>query len=91
MGAFLDNELTDIEGLDQLRARQMIFNVFQIYEKAYFAEQYGVLGPNEWSRFELQICLQYPRAVSAQLVDSLRVILTADFMEYIVTTCFGEP
>lgn len=87
LGAFLDNELAEIEGLDSLRLRQMVFNFFQIYEKAYFADKYGVLGQAEWSRFEVQICLQYSRAVSAQLADALRVVLTADFMEYIEVTC----
>jgi hypothetical protein len=27
-----------------------------IYENAYHSKQYGILGPSEWGRFEVQIC-----------------------------------
>ena len=88
--AFLNNQAEDIDGLDRVRLTQLILNIFQISETAFFTQRYGLLGSAEWSRFESSICGYYPLARSARLTGSLQRVMTKDFMEYIAVSCEAE-
>jgi hypothetical protein len=86
--AFLDRKPEGIEGIDRVRLRQYVVNIFQIYEQAYFAKQYGVLGDVEWRRFERQICAAYPRAqVFPDFFETLGFLMTEEFMAFAKASC----
>jgi hypothetical protein len=86
--AFLDRRPDGIEGVDRMRLRQYVANVFQTYEQAYFAKQYGVLGDVEWRRFERQICAAYPRAqVFPDIFETLGFLMTEEFMAFAKASC----
>ena len=86
--AFLDSDFEGITGVDATRQRQFVINMFQAFEQAYFAEQYDLLGPAEWRRFERQICAAYPRAqASADISQTLPLLMTEEFMAFIAETC----
>jgi erythromycin esterase-like protein len=89
-GAFLNNQAESIDGIDRIRLTQLILNIFQISESAFYAQRYGLLGTAEWSRFERSICDNYARARSARLAEALQLIMTKEFMEYIAVTCEAE-
>jgi hypothetical protein len=88
--AFQENDIESLDSSDMLRARQLIWWLFGVYEKSYFANQYGVLGSSEWDRFAVQICAQYARVrTSSTLENGLRAVVTSEFMDYIDVSC-GE-
>jgi hypothetical protein len=88
--AFLNNQAESFEGIDRVRLNQLILNIFQVSESAFFARRYGLLGNAEWSRFERSICGNYALVRSAKLTGILQRVMTEDFMEYIVASCPGE-
>ena len=87
-GAYQAGELEGLDQPDQSRVGQLIFMLFGVYEKSYYAQQYGVIGSSEWSRFEFQICRQYARVRSSQfLFQNLEVGMTQEFLGYIRASC----
>jgi hypothetical protein len=86
--AYIAGNLEGITGVDAFRLGQLVLNTFQIYEQAYFAEQYGLLGPAEWSRFERQICVSYARLpLSADISASVSRLMTEEFLAFMAETC----
>ena len=81
--AFLDYNTAELDDVGTTRVRQLIWMVYSIYEDAFYAQEYGVLGGSEWTRFRQQICLHWPRMVSAGFDESLPEVMTPDFMYYI--------
>jgi len=64
-----------------------------IYESAYFANERGVLGDREWSRFENAICRRFERdgplwsQAGQYLPISTSKQLTQDFVDYVERNC----
>ncbi len=65
-----------------------------IYEAAFFAKERGVLGENEWLRFEFMICFARNASVSQFFWDSqygglpgYSKTLTPAFVEYVDKQC----
>jgi hypothetical protein len=86
--AFLDGRSDAVDGIDLIRLRQLVLNQAQVYEQAYFARQYGVLGDAEWRRFERQICAAYPRARRfPDIFAAMSVVMTEEFMTFMETHC----
>jgi hypothetical protein len=86
--AWLDGDDEGFTRTDSIRQVQLVGNIFQALEQAYFAKQYGLLGPAEWRRFERQICLSYARAGSSETVSAaLPVVMTEEFMAFMAETC----
>lgn len=80
-----------IEALDdggRRRIGALVFNVMGIYENAYFARRYGIVGDEEWLRFQSGACTHYQTAVENKL--SLR-FTTPGFRRYLDETCGSEP
>lgn len=48
-------EPESLDGADAFRRGLYMQMFFVIYEKAYYANQYGLLGSSEWSRFENEL------------------------------------
>ena len=72
----------------QLRSRSNIR--WGIYESAYFANERGVLGAREWTRFEVAICRGL--AAEADLWEPqghtpMTELLTPDFVDFIASSC----
>lgn len=74
---------------DQFRLIMLQGSLWGIYEKSYFAREYGVLGESEWSRFETQMCFQMD-SMSPQSWTGMVVSLTSQFMRYAESVC-GAP
>ena len=49
-------QLEELNEVDQFRLIMLQGSLWGIYEKSYYAQEYGVLGPSEWSRFQTQMC-----------------------------------
>jgi len=86
--AYQLGELDDLDQPDQARLAQLIIMLFGIYEKAYYAREYDVIGLSEWSRFEFQICRQYDRVRASSFLNrNLEVGMTEQFLTYISMSC----
>jgi hypothetical protein len=78
---------------DDLRQRRMgvylqVLN--RTYEKAYFSFRYGVIGANEWERFQEPICAIYGRMRAQGLGRVYESgALSPDYREYVAQAC-GE-
>ena len=81
----------DYEGISEVNAyrqSQLVLNVFQIYEQAYFAEQYGFMGRAEWRRFEVQICYFYDKIqASPSLFSRVNGVMTEEFSNFMGDLC----
>lgn len=78
-------------GIDQTRAIMMTGTLWGIYEKSYYAHQYGLIGKNEWARFELQMCPRMKDLGSDNWDRLARTMLTPQFTEYARALCSGSP
>lgn len=76
------------------KIRLAIFEVWQIYEAAFFAKERGVLGDDEWLRFEYGICLER-KGVAGQAfwasghegLSPFSEALTPAFVKYVDQLC----
>lgn len=41
---------------EALRQQLLVVNLWSIYEKTCYSQQYGLVGPAEWERFQTRIC-----------------------------------
>ena len=70
-----------------LRISPFVQNIFQLYDVAYFSQQYEVIGESEWARFERNICTNYGRAVSHDMVRAIGGVISEEFLNYVVAAC----
>ena len=77
----------DISELDSIRRDVMMLNVFQIYEQAYFANEYGYLGQQEWARFEQPICDYFSLATDSPWGNAAVRAMTEEFATYMEESC----
>jgi len=88
--AYRDKEFDLLDDVSKEQAGELAMAIFGIYEKAYYAREYEVIGSREWERFENQICIQLDRAqASPEVMELVRVILTPSFMSYVTELCQG--
>jgi hypothetical protein len=73
---------------DRSRIVAMVNNVMGVYENAYFARRYGIIGDEEWMRFQAGACIHYQKAVENEL--SLR-FTTPGFRKFLDESCKSEP
>jgi hypothetical protein len=63
--------------------------IWFIYEKTYFADQYGQLGDLEWERTAQSVCRTYERMRETDLLDVIPTS-TSEFIEYVNDSCGSE-
>jgi len=72
----------------QIRSAQLV--IWGVYESAYFANQRGVLGASEWSRFKRLLCTRLENSGTQWASGNqspIRVLHTAEFVEYVENLC----
>ena len=79
-------DATDAE-VERFRLNLLLNAVFGVYEKSYYALQYGILGPDEWIRFERQACLVRARSIEFGLWERMEVLLTPEFADHLTAQC----
>ncbi len=85
---YSDAGIAALDDTDQHRIAALINNVMGIYENAYFSRRYGIVGDEEWQRFQTGACIHYQKAVENKL--SLR-FTTAGFRAYLDEACKPQP
>jgi len=84
---FLAGDLREIDAARRSKLITYLQNTYQLYEKAYYSREYGVIGISEWSRFERIVCNNYSRAVAVDLANQIGPIVSEPFWQYVVETC----
>jgi hypothetical protein len=85
--------MTDHWGIDSpeaLRRQLLVVNMWSIYEKTYYSQRYGLVGPAEWERFETRIC-GYTVDGLAFWRDNVARFLSEEFRNHVISTCHLEP
>jgi len=88
-GATLAEEIAGGSSAEIGLIRMTFLELWGIYEAAFFAKERGVLGDNEWGRFEFMICFQRNAAAAQAFweveyagVPPIKKALTPAFVEY---------
>jgi len=85
-----DEGFESLTKVEQYQIRGSNLVLWGIYESAYFANERGVLGSVEWSRFEVAICRSRKQDFGYWELEGLAsfsALVTPQFMEYIQQTC----
>ena len=85
--SYMNNGIVSLDGLDRARVVGYVNNVMGIYENAYFGRGYGIIGDEEWVRFQVGACFHYEKAVENKF--RLRFI-TPDFRQFLNEVCTLE-
>ena len=83
--AYLRSDTVGLSPEETDRLTFIMAILFRIYEKAYYSERYDLIGEEEWGRFERMICINYARAETAGTAQTIRNLMTEEFMRYILT------
>jgi hypothetical protein len=85
--SLVSEETDNLDEIDRRRLTDWLFILFRNYEKAYFSEQSGLIGEEEWARFSRNICNFFELSQSASI--DFTVPLTQEFSSYVVGSCGG--
>ena len=89
--AYLERDVPNLTKEDYFRLGLLLNTQWGVYEKSYFANQYGILGPAEWSRFEKNICIAYDGTHEANVWNEIiSDRLTEEFLNYAISLCEGK-
>jgi len=80
------NALTDDERFILLL---LLRSTYRTFEKAYFACQYGTVGPEEYARFDDQACNHFDR-IGEDLWREVTEVLNSNYSEHVQELC-GAP
>ncbi len=83
-----DAEATDAE-IERLRFNLILNVLWGVYEKSYYATQYGTMAPSEWRRFERQLCPNRANALESDLWERMAPLYTDEFANYVESLCAG--
>ena len=78
----------EFDDIEALRRQMLVVNLWSIYEKTYYSQQYGLVGPAEWERFQTRIC-SYSRDGQEYWDERVAIFLTEEFRNYVIASCEG--
>lgn len=81
----------ELNEVDEFRLAMLHGSLWGIYEKSYYAQEYGVLGPSEWSRFQIQMCARKADMGAEFWANLASSTLTERFKDYAERLCAGSP
>lgn len=87
--AFFEETTEALDESERLTLDMYVQVIFRNYERAYFSQEYDIIGDEEWSRFEFVICANSRRARLMGYEPTEAEILTNSFREYIKASCTG--
>lgn len=86
-GVYRHDGIKALENDERGRVVALINNVMGVYENAYFGRNYGIIGDEEWLRFESGACTHYQTALRNEFKLSF---ITSGFRQYLDRTCEAE-
>lgn len=86
---FFEGTTDTLDESERRSAIAYVLFIFRNYERAYFSQEYDIIGDEEWSRFERLICANSRRALVMGMELTEAEFLTDSFKEYIQAKCAG--
>lgn len=86
----------NLDRIERLKLLMLRHNLYAIYEMSFYSRKRGVIGEDEWARFENAICNAYRadivRGVWGNIAvnggtQTLQENLTPEFGQYIIDSC----
>jgi len=91
---YLAGQMEEMTDEEEFRLFLVLNQLWGIYDKSFYANKYGTLGPSEWSRFVVQICMsesQIGNLRSQERRDITKAFWTEEFASFVDETCLqGE-
>ena len=87
VGIYLDGDTRELKSSDRTRLFMWVSALWGVLEKAYFANEYGTMGPAEWERFATQICLSRARITDDTFWAGLESLFSEQFRDYVADNC----
>ena len=84
IGEGLEAELTDAE---KFRFQGHMSSLWLIYDRAFWANEYGQMGEMEWERFTRNICQSLPPKDLESVFAVYEKGVTKRFSQYVRSTC----
>ena len=72
---------------ERYRLRLWLSAIWADYEMAYFANEYGTLGPSEWRRFETAACENRARMLDPMLWSEIESFFSEPFADFMERRC----
>jgi hypothetical protein len=83
-GLYMDKGRAALKDGEHGRVSGLVNNIMGVYENAFFARGYGIIGDEEWLRFQSGACLHFLIARKNQ--STLRFV-TPRFRKHLEDTC----
>ena len=77
----------EFDQLNNQRLHLILLTLFRAYESAYYSQDYGLIGNQEWLRLSRSICQHYDRVVRLDKLFVLESSMTEQFIEHMVEAC----
>jgi hypothetical protein len=87
IGVYMNGDTRELDGVDRTRLLLWVSAMWGVLEKAYFANEYGTMGPAEWERFATQICLSRARVADDTFWAALESLFSEQFRNYVADKC----
>ena len=82
--AYSESKTGELNREDSFRLQLLLTSLWGVYETAFYARDYGLLGPAEWGRYEVQMCdhrglnvEDWNRVVAPRITEPFRRFLEA--------------
>ena len=83
---YVVQDVSELDGSETTQLFLLILNIFGSYENAYFARDYGVIGDEEWARFEKGVCTHFNITKGLELEIAIAFI-TDQFRSHLDSVC----
>jgi hypothetical protein len=87
---YLQREIDTLTDDERFTLLLLLRSTYRTFEKAYFAYQYGTVGPLEYSRFDDQACNHFDR-IGADLWIQVSEVLNRDYRTHVQELCGQRP
>ena len=87
--AFLQGQTAGLTDFERMRTGYIVNALWAIYEKSFYSNQYGILGPAEWARTDAQLCQMQNRMEPAAW-ENMITRLTKEFADYVSMKCLRD-
>jgi hypothetical protein len=85
--AFADQDTAGLDEAERRRLQKMVLALFRIYDKAYFANEAGLVGDPEWERMQSATCIGYARATAFGMELDRSEMLAQEFRNHMAEAC----
>jgi len=84
---FANGEANTFNEIERQQFGFYLGGLWGVYESSFFAREYGILGEQEWGRFQGNACNIYQTALPQELWLTMKNLMSEEFSMYIESEC----